>query len=81
MDQVMRLAGAVQVVDLVLDPFNYRDVIGTFLDQDRLNGAVVEHLARVLPLAIAQLDAVGDAYGALALEELRCQLVRPAVLA
>jgi hypothetical protein len=81
MRRFVQIAGHPQVVDLVLDPFSYEDVLGAQAERGQLNSMIITHLAQVLPLAIAQLDAVGDVYGALALEGLQSQLVRHAVTA
>lgn len=64
----------VQVIDLVLDPFRYRDALLPYVTHGLLGSAAIDHLGHVLPSAIAQLDAIGDPYGALALSGLLEQL-------
>lgn len=59
-----------QLVDFVLDPFACCEALTTPVRQGRLSGETIEQLALVLPQAIAQLDAIGDLHGALALAEL-----------
>jgi hypothetical protein len=81
MSKLTRFPPQVQVVDLVLDPFGYQDTLRTCVQQGQLNGKTLAHLEQVLPLAIAQLDAVGDIYGALALEALHDQLMHQALTA
>lgn len=70
-----------QVSDLVLDPFAYSDRLAPRLRAGLLDHDEADHLACVLPTAIAQLDAVGDAYGAIALACLYEQLAHLPVLA
>jgi hypothetical protein len=65
----------IQVVDFVLDPLIYHDALIGSLRQGQQESDALDHLASVLPVAIAQLDAVGDAYGAMALGQLYEQLV------
>jgi hypothetical protein len=65
-----------QVTDLVLDPFRYQDTLSRQARSDQLEGETIQHLATLLPLAIAQLDAIGDPYGSLALAGLYNQLMR-----
>jgi hypothetical protein len=64
----------VQVTDLVLDPFWYHDTLSARASLDQLAGDAIDHLATLLPVAVAQLDAIGDAYGSLALAGLYTQL-------
>jgi hypothetical protein len=69
-----------QVLDLVLEPQAYCDAFIGLARHDFLAHDAAEHLAGLLPLAIAQLDQVGDMYGVLALDELYAQLMaQPAV--
>ena len=63
-----------KVSDLVLDPFVYSETLTQALHAGCLADATAEGLARVLPTAIAQLDAIGDPYGAMALDSLYEQL-------
>jgi hypothetical protein len=64
-----------QVTDLVLDPFRYQDALSRQARTGQLEGETIQHLATVLPVAIAQLDAIGDPYGSLALVGLYSQLI------
>jgi hypothetical protein len=66
----------IQLFDLVLDPFAYADALSEAAHEGRLEGEASERLAHVLELAIAQLDSVGDEYGALALADLFNGLLR-----
>ncbi len=63
-----------QVSDLVLDPFTYSDALAPLVREGRLAHTAADHLTATLPAAIAQLDALGDAYGAIALASLYEQL-------
>jgi hypothetical protein len=81
MNEFVGMAITPQVVDLVLDPFSYQEALCAQVEQEQLSSLIVTHLVLVLPLAIAQLDALGDTYGALALEGLQHQLVGQAVTA
>jgi hypothetical protein len=74
MSQIVRPTSEIQVVDLVLDPFMYREALIAPMREGQLDGAALDHLNEVLPLAIAQLDALGDVYGALALAGLESEL-------
>ena len=74
MYRTIRPAIDVQVIDLVLDPLAYRDALRAPLTQGRLDDDAINHLAKVLPAAVAQLDAIGDEYGTLALAGLFHQL-------
>jgi hypothetical protein len=64
----------VQVTDLVLDPFSYHDILSARASLGQLEGDAINHLATLLPVAVAQLDAIGDPYGSLALAGLYNQL-------
>gem|GEM_PF-1445973 len=74
MDQIVRPTMEVQVVDLVLDPMLYREALIVPLREGQIDGLSLDHLAAVLPAAIAQLDALGDVYGAIALAGLHNEL-------
>jgi hypothetical protein len=74
MKQTLRPITTLQVSDLVIDPYFYRDALGIAVRHERLPSAALEHLGTLLPLAVAQLDAVGDSYGALSLAGLLKQL-------
>jgi hypothetical protein len=74
--QIIKSPAEVQVIDLVLDPFGYYDALTESIYQDQHHTLATAHLAEVLPAAIAQLDAVGDEYGVLALTGLAAQLAR-----
>jgi hypothetical protein len=65
---------APRVSDLVLDPFAYSEALAPLVREGRLPHAEADHLAWALHAAIAQLEAVGDAYGAIALAHLYEQL-------
>src|SRR5947207_3078935 len=67
MDQIIKPAADVQVIDLVVDPFTYHDALIAYVSKAQQDSHAIDHLASVLLVAIAQLDAVGDAYGAVAL--------------
>lgn len=62
------------VSELVLEPFVYSDIFGPLVREGLLTHGESEHLAEVLTPAIAQLDALGDEYGAIALAGLYEQL-------
>lgn len=62
------------VSELVLEPFVYSDLLAPLLREGLLPNAEADRLAAALPTAIAQLDALGDAYGAIALAGLFAQL-------
>jgi hypothetical protein len=66
----------VQVVDLVLDPFRYRDALCARASLGQLESDAIDHLATVLPIAVAQVDAIGDPYGTMALSKLYDQLIQ-----
>ncbi len=68
-----------QVSDLVLHPFAYREALHRAVHQGDLPDTMTERLAMVLPCAIAQLDAIGDPYGAMVLQRLYddLKLARP----
>lgn len=63
-----------RVSDLVLEPFGYSDALRGPVQQGSLPDEVAERLSTVLPVAIAQLEALGDAYGAIALATLYEQI-------
>lgn len=63
-----------QVVDLVLEPFAEREALTNLLRQGLLPVAAAEQLVPRLLQAIAQLEAIGDLHGAVALSELLHQL-------
>lgn len=64
-----------RLIDLVLDPQVYHDTLIMAAHLGQLAPTVVDHLLRLLPQAIDQLDAVGDLYGALALAGVYDQLM------
>jgi hypothetical protein len=66
-----------RIVDLVLEPFVCSDRLSHSLRGGQISPADAEHLAGVLPRAVAQLDAIGDPHGALALAALQ-PLLEPA---
>lgn len=74
MDRYPRPLTDVRVVDLVLDPSTYYDLLIDTLHQGWLDTDAAACLVKILPVAIAQLDAIGDAYGALALSGLYTRL-------
>jgi hypothetical protein len=76
MHQIINPAIELQVIDFVLDPFKYQEALSTCAKLGQLAGETINHLAMVLPLAVAQLDAIGDVYGGLALARLRDQLTQ-----
>jgi hypothetical protein len=76
MNQTIGHSIELQVTDLVLDPFEYQDALGRQVRSGELEGETIEQLATMLPVAIAQLDAIGDTYGSLALAGLYDQLAR-----
>lgn len=67
---------AVELIDLLLEPDRYHDALISAARRRRPEPAAVVRVTEMLPLAIAQLDTVGDEYGALALEDLYTQLMR-----
>lgn len=73
---MIKPAAEVQVVDLVLDPFTYHDAMVASVSQGQLDSDAIDSLTAVLPIAIAQLDAIGDLHGALALAGLYDRLAR-----
>jgi hypothetical protein len=74
MKKTLRPITSIQVSDLVIDPFFYREALAVAVRQERLPHASLEYLGTLLPRAVAQLDAVGDPYGAMALDGLLSQL-------
>jgi hypothetical protein len=64
------------MIDLLLEPDRYHDALISSARRRPMESAAVGRLTEMLPLAIAQLDTVGDEYGALALEDLYVQLMR-----
>jgi hypothetical protein len=74
MNQTIGPSIELRVSDLVLDPFRYQDALSRQARSGQLQGATIKHLAAVLPQAVAQLDAIGDTYGSLALTKLYDQL-------
>ena len=66
----------VHVIDLVIDPLAYYDALTASIYQVSHDQTSTEHLSSVLPTAIAQLNAIGDEHGALALAGLSAQLAR-----
>lgn len=76
MDQTRKPTQAVQIIDLVLEPYRYHDALVSSARRDDLGHDDAEHLAALLPLAIAQLEAVGDEYGVMALAGLYDELLR-----
>jgi hypothetical protein len=74
--QIIKPAADIQVIDLVLDPFIYYDALIASIRQAQQDSDAIDHLAVMLSAAIAQLDAIGDTYGALALIGLHTQLIR-----
>jgi hypothetical protein len=70
-----------QVSDLVLDPLDYSEALRGPVLRGSLAGKDAVRLALILPVAIAQLDAIGDSYGALALANLYKRIVRLHTLA
>lgn len=65
---------APRVSDLVLEPFTYSEALTPLVREGRLPHDEADRLAAALPTAIAQLDALGDPYGAIALAHLLEQL-------
>lgn len=76
MELELKSPRTVQVLDLVLEPYTYHDALLHLARHDDLDCDDADHLAAVLPRAIAQLDAVGDLYGALALDNVLDRLMR-----
>jgi hypothetical protein len=76
MNQTIGDSIELQVTDLVLDPFRYQDALSGRARSDQLEGETIQHLTTLLPVAIAQLDAIGDLYGSWALAGLYNQLIR-----
>ncbi len=76
MNQMIKPAMDVQVIDLVLHPCAYHDALIAAVRQGQQDSEAIDHLAALLPVAIAQLDAVGDTYGALALDGLYDRLIQ-----
>lgn len=76
MDLVRTPTRAVALTDLVLEPDRYHDALIGAARRDDLGYEAAERLAALLPLAIAQLEAIGDEYGAMALTGLSDQLTR-----
>lgn len=74
MDYVIKPTQELHVSDLVIDPFEYAEALAPVVRRSLLASEAADHLAQLLPLAIAQLDAVGDVYGALALAGLYAQM-------
>ncbi|NTU84001.1 MAG: hypothetical protein HGA45_32295 [Chloroflexales bacterium] len=74
MNQTVSVTTAPQVSDLVLDPFVYSEALRGPVLRGSLPDDEAERLSTVLPVAIAQLDAIGDAYGAIALATLYEQI-------
>lgn len=70
-----------RVSDLVLEPFAYSDSLRALVRGGRLSHDAVDHLCAALPTAIAQLEALGDAYGAIALAGLYEQLADQPIVA
>lgn len=81
MELFVRPMAEIQVVDLVLDPFLYREALTEPMREGFVDSLSLDHLAEVLPLAIAQLDALGDVHGAIALAGLESQLTELEALA
>jgi hypothetical protein len=77
MKQTLPSITNLQVSDLVIDPYFYREALSVAVRHERLPHAALDHLGVLLPLAVAQLDAVGDLYGALSLAGLLNQLTNP----
>lgn len=76
MTQTTKSIKAVQVVDLILEPERYHDALISSTRRRCPRKSTVGRITEMLPLAIAQLDTVGDEHGALALEDLYVQLMR-----
>ena len=76
MNQTIEPSIELQVSDLVLDPFIYQDALSARARLGQLEGDTINHLTTVLPVAVAQLDAIGDPYGSLALAKLYRQLTQ-----
>ena len=80
MQPTIQSIAELRLIDLVLDPQAYQDTLITAAHLGQLDPAAVDHLLRLLPQAINQLDAVGDVYGALALAGVHDQLMPIPVL-
>jgi hypothetical protein len=76
MNQTIGRSIELQVIDLVLDPLRHQDALSRQARSGQLESETIEHLATVLPVAIIQLDAIGDPHGSLALAGLYDQLTR-----
>jgi hypothetical protein len=76
MNQTIGHSIELHIIDLVLDPFRYQDALSRQARSGQLEGETIQQLTTVLPMAIAQLDAIGDLYGSLALAGLYDQLTR-----
>jgi hypothetical protein len=74
MNQTVTVTSTPQISDLVLDPLAYSDALRGPVLRGSLPGATAERLSTVLPVAIAQLDALGDTDGAIALATLYEQI-------
>jgi hypothetical protein len=72
---------ALRLVDLVLEPFASCENLNATLRDGKLSPQQAEHLAALLPRAVAQLDAIGDPHGALALASLEHLLTPTSLLA
>jgi hypothetical protein len=75
MSNVQRPVAQLRVTDLVLDPLAQHEALCKALRGQALASAEADHIAALLPCAIAQLDAIGDDEGALALEALAARLL------
>jgi hypothetical protein len=75
MSYVQRPVAQLRVTDLVLAPLSQHDALREVIRREGLASVEVDHLAGLLPVAISQLDAIGDDEGALALEELAARLL------
>jgi hypothetical protein len=75
MSHVQRPVAQLRVTDLVLDPLAQHDSLREALRCQALASAESDHIVALLPVAIAQLDAIGDDEGALALETLAARLL------
>lgn len=74
MSQMFTTVATPRVSDLVLEPFAYSDALLSPALQGDLPDEMAERLSMILPVAIAQLEALGDAYGAIALASLYEQI-------
>lgn len=70
MNPSLKTKPGLRVSDLVLNPFAYSDALRGPVSHGNVDDNVAERLSMILPIAIAQLDALGDPYGAIALESL-----------